>query len=62
MHIGKRIWKPSNEENPKAKIQVYNEYRRKWEEKEKKERMNDLFPSCWSSRQSFHLQDGRAMC
>jgi hypothetical protein len=31
MHIGKRIWKPSNKEKPKAKIQVYNEYSKKEE-------------------------------
>jgi len=36
----KEYGKPSNEEKPKAKIQVYNEYRRKWGRK-KKERKNE---------------------
>jgi hypothetical protein len=35
MHIGKRIWKPSNGEKPKAKIQVYNEYSKEGESGEK---------------------------
>jgi len=40
MHIVKRIWKPSNKEKPKAKIQVYNEYS-KQEESGEKERKNE---------------------